>query len=165
MILLALKLSSILVTPYSTIEMHKASGVKSLLSLSYLENALLLQVSEKALNTVSLFLLYLTHINHASFIAIHFVGHFFFFPKRTFSTKTCQVLCLLVVLWWVASGFSSLSDLNFHTLFKSLGIFYLFILFFKGAPGAPGPDGLTGTKGSMVSDVKCIKFMRKVSHV
>lgn len=64
-----------------------------------------------------------------------------------------------------ASGFSSLSHLDFHTLFKSLGIFYLFILFFKGAPGAPGPDGLTGTKGSMVSDVKCIKFMRKVLHV
>jgi len=100
MILLALKLSSILVTPYSTVEMHRASDVKSLLSLSYLEKvyALLQQVCEKVLNIVSLFLLYLTHINHASFIAIHFVGHFFFFPKRTFSTKTCQVLCLHVVV-------------------------------------------------------------------
>ena len=75
MILLALKLSSILVTPYSTVEMHKASDVKSLLSLSYLEKvyALLQQVREKVLNIVSLFLLYLTHINHASFIGIHFV--------------------------------------------------------------------------------------------
>ena len=130
MILLALKLSSILVTPYSTVEMHKASDVKSLLSLSYLEKvyALLQQVREKVLNIVSLFLLYLTHINHASFIAIDFVGHFFFFPKRTFSTKTCQVLCLPLLCEELPQVFLHYLILIF-TLYLNHWVFFIYLFY------------------------------------
>ena len=90
---------------------------------------------------------------------------FFSFQKEPSVPKLARFCVCTLLCEELPQVFLSLSDLNFRTLFKSLGILYLFILFFQGAPGAPGPDGLTGTKGSMVSDVKCIKFMREVLHV